>query len=184
MLVLASKSPRRKELLERMGLTFAVAEADIEETETGEPRDVVTGNALRKALKVRALYPDAPVLGADTVVAVDGEVFGKPAGEADARRMLFALSGRWHEVYTGVALLAGDRHLTGCDVTRVHFVPLREEDVGAYIRSGEPFDKAGAYAIQGRAGMLIDRIEGSFSNVVGLPQAMVRDFLIQAGLDF
>ena len=184
LLILASKSPRRKELLERMGLSFIVDQADIEETETGEPGRVVAQNALEKALRVREAHPDAAVLGADTVVWAGGEVFGKPRDEQDAERMLRTLSGAWHEVYTGVALLYGDCRLTGCEVTRVHFVPLRGEDIRAYIQSGEPFDKAGAYAVQGRAGMFVDRIEGSYSNVIGLPQTLVREFLIRAGLPF
>ena len=179
-LILASKSPRRRELLEKMGISFEVMEADIEETEEGDPVRVVTGNALGKARKIQERFPDRVILGADTVVCLDGRVFGKPHDAPDAARMLSVLSGRWHEVYTGVALLTPARAFTAYDRTSVHFVQIRPEEMEAYIRSGEPFDKAGAYAIQGRAGMLIDRIEGSFSNVIGLPQTLVRDLLIQA----
>lgn len=179
-LILASKSPRRRELLEKMGISFEVMEADIEETEEGDPVRVVTGNALGKARKIQERFPDRVILGADTVVCLDGRVFGKPHDAPDAVRMLSALSGRWHEVYTGVVLLTPARAFTAYDRTSVHFVQIRPEEMEAYIRSGEPFDKAGAYAIQGRAGMLIDRIEGSFSNVIGLPQTLVRDLLIQA----
>ena len=179
-LILASKSPRRRELLENMGIPFEVMEADIEETEAGDPVRVVMDNALGKAQKIQERYPERMILGADTVVCVDGEVFGKPRDALDAARMLSALSDRWHEVYTGVALLLPGKTLRAFDKTRVHFTLIRPEEMEAYIRSGEPFDKAGAYAIQGRAGMLIDRIEGSFSNVIGLPQALVRDLLFQA----
>lgn len=179
-LILASKSPRRRELLENMGVPFEVMDADIEETEAGDPVRVVMDNALGKAQKIQELCPDRMILGADTVVCLDGEVFGKPRDASDAERMLSALSGRWHEVYTGVALLVPGKAFCAYDRTKVHFTPIRPEEMEAYICSGEPFDKAGAYAIQGRAGMLIDRIEGSFSNVIGLPQALVRDLLFQA----
>ena len=179
-LILASKSPRRRELLEKMGVSFEVMEADIDETEEGDPVRVVMGNALRKARKIQERCPERIILGADTIVCLDGQVFGKPHDAQDARRMLSALSGRWHEVYTGVSLLTPARAFTAYDRTNVHFVQIRREEMEAYIQSGEPFDKAGAYAIQGRAGMLIDRIEGSFSNVIGLPQTLVRDLLIQA----
>lgn len=179
-LMLASESPRRRELLEAMGVPFEAVGADIEETEEGAPEEVVLRNALGKAEKVLSRFPDRLVLGADTVVVIDGRIFGKPADQKDAERMLRTLSGRWHEVYTGVALLKKDFRRLEFDRTRVHFVPLTAGDIDAYIASGEPFGKAGAYAIQGRAGMLIDRIEGSSSNVIGLPQALVRRLLIQA----
>ena len=179
-LILASKSPRRRELLENMGVSFEVMDADIEETEEGDPVHVVMGNALGKALSIRKRFPDRVILGADTVVCLGGEVFGKPHDAKDAERMLTALSGCWHEVYTGVALLTPKKTFQAYDRTRVHFTQIRQAEMEAYIRSGEPFDKAGAYAIQGRAGMFVDRIEGSFSNVIGLPQALVRDLLIQA----
>ena len=138
------------------------------------------GNALGKELSIRKRFPDRVILGADTVVCLDGEVYGKPHDAKDAERMLTALSGCWHEVYTGVALLTPEKTFQAYDRTRVHFTQIRQAEMEAYIRSGEPFDKAGAYAIQGRAGMFVDRIEGSFSNVIGLPQALVRDLLIQA----
>ena len=179
-LMLASESPRRRELLEAMGVPFEAVGADIEETEEGAPEEVVLHNALGKAEKVLSRFPDRLVLGADTVVVIDGRIFGKPADQKDAERMLRTLSGRWHEVYTGVALLKKGFRRLESDRTRVHFVPLTAGDIDAYIATGEPFGKAGAYAIQGRAGMLIDRIEGSSSNVIGLPQALVRRLLIQA----
>lgn len=179
-LILASKSPRRRELLQTAGIPFEVMEADIPETEEGDPVQVVQENALGKARKIQKSFPDRFILGADTVVCLSGQVFGKPSSAEDAERMLSALSGRWHEVYTGVALLTPRGDLIACDRTRVHFVQIRPEEMQAYIHSGEPFDKAGAYAIQGKAGMLIDRIEGSFSNVIGLPLTLVRDLLMQA----
>ena len=142
------------------------------------PADVTVKNAVSKAMAVHKHHPGSIVLGADTIVYIDGQVFGKPRDEQDARRMLEALNGRWHQVYTGVALTDSEGGLhTAYAVTDVHFVEMTEDEITAYIATGEPFGKAGSYAIQSRAGYFVDRIEGSFSNVIGLPLATVRGLL-------
>ena len=177
-LILASESPRRSELLTQASIPFVTESAHAPEISDGLPQAVTLHNALAKAQAVWRLHDGETVLGADTIVCVDGRIFGKPKDEADARRMLGELNGRWHEVYTGVALIDGEGNShTACTMTRVHFVTMTEAEITGYIATGEPFGKAGAYAIQGRAGYYIDQIEGSFSNVVGLPLATVRDLM-------
>ena len=177
-LILASASPRRRELLGYTGVPFEVMTADAEEMKQGEPKALVMENARRKALAVFRAHPGRRVLGADTVVALPGRVLGKPRTEAEAREMLAALSGQWHTVYTGVCLVdeAGTCDLRA-DETRVLFSDMTEADIQRYVASGEPMDKAGAYAVQGRGGMYVERIEGSYSNVIGLPLALVRKML-------
>lgn len=182
MLILASKSPRRRELMGLMHVPFEAVDANVDEHVTGGPLDVVMALARRKAGAVAAMRPGSYVLGADTVVYAQGSVLGKPQDGADARRMICMLRGAWHEVHTGVCLIAPDgRALQHHECTRVHVVPLADAEVDAYVATGEPFGKAGSYAIQGAAGMYIDRIEGSFSNVIGLPTQAVRALLMQAG---
>ena len=177
-LILASESPRRSELLTQAGIPFTVLGAHAKEISEGEPREVVLHNAIAKASAVQALCPGKVVLGADTIVCLDGRIYGKPKDEADARHMLESLSGKWNDVYTGVAVIDSTGRLhTMCDVTSVHFIEMTEAEISAYIQSGEPFGKAGAYAVQGKAGYFIDRIEGSYSNVVGLPLTAVREIL-------
>lgn len=174
-LVLASRSPRRKELLTRAGYRFEVAPADIDERRRdGEaPRKLVRRLAREKAAAVAIRHPGSIVLGADTVVVVDGAVLGKPNDDADAARMLRRLSGRDHHVLTGVALKAGRRRCDGVQVTRVYFRALSPDDVAWYVARGESGDKAGGYSIQGRASRFVTRIEGSYTNVVGLPIELV-----------
>jgi septum formation protein len=164
-LVLASRSPQRKRILEQLGLEFRVEPADVEEVTEGDPREVVVENALRKA---RAVGGDL-VLGADTEVFLDGRVFGKAHSEAEAAEHLRALSGRAHEVWGGIALRDGDRVQTAHAVTRVSFRALQQRDLDWYLASGEWRDRAGAYAIQGLGAALVESIEGDFWNVVGLP---------------
>ena len=178
-LVLASRSPRRAELLTRAGYRFAVAPADIDERRRdGEaPRELVRRLAREKAAAVAPRHPGAVVLGADTLVVVDGAVLGKPDGAAGAAAMLRRLSGRAHEVLTGVALRAADRCLDGVQSTRVVFRALSPGDVEWYVATGESADKAGSYSIQGRASRFVTRIEGSYTNVVGLPIELVDDLL-------
>jgi septum formation protein len=178
-LVLASKSPRRQQILRDAGIPFVVRAAAVpEERRPGEsPADYVRRLAQEKAFAV-TIHAGEVVLGADTVVVVDGpilagEVLEKPRDSADAARMLGLLSGREHEVITGVCLRSDQRKIVDAATTRVRFVPLTREEIEAYVASGEPMDKAGAYAIQGLASKFIDRIEGSYSNVVGLPVALV-----------
>jgi septum formation protein len=166
-LVLASGSPRRRELLTQLGVTFDVVPAAVDETPLpGEsPRDLVRRLAVAKA----AAVDGEPVLAADTIVEVDGEILGKPADATDARRMLRRLSARSHHVHTGVAVRHGERVEVEVVTTVVRFVPLTESAVDWYLATGEPFDKAGAYAIQGAGGVFVEAIRGSVSNVVGLP---------------
>ena len=183
-LILASASPRRRELMAYTGLPFEVITADAEEIKAGNPETLVMENARRKARAVAALHPGRMVLGADTIVYQDGRALGKPRDEQDARDMLRGLSGRGHMVYTGVCVIGENgEESVNADASLVEFVPLSEEAISWYIATGEPMDKAGAYAVQGRAGMFVRRIEGSYSNVIGLPMALVRDMLKAAGVE-
>lgn len=185
-IILASQSPRRRELLELYGMPFVVepSQADEEQVQgTGAER--VRELAKRKCAEVVARHPARMVLAADTLVCVDDEILGKPKNEADAARMLHLLSGRAHEVHTGVCLhLEDGRELSGVDTTMVHLMPMSEESIRRYIATGEPMDKAGAYAIQGCAGVFISHIEGSPSNVIGLPLALLTRLFTEAGVDF
>lgn len=173
-LILASQSPRRRELLERAGFRFLVRPAEVDESwrEGEDPEAHVRRLAREKARAVAASQQEI-VLGADTVVVLDGEILGKPADAADARRMLELLSGREHCVFTGVCLKRGDLELVEAERTLVRFARLEDEEIRAYVDSGEPMDKAGAYAIQGLASKFVERIEGCYFNVVGLPVARV-----------
>lgn len=182
-IVLASGSPRRRELLGQMGITeFEVLPAKSEETAPDglTPAELVQHLALQKAQEVAALRPNALVIGADTVVVLDGTVLGKPKNEADAERMLSALSGRSHEVYTGLAVVNGGRIYRHAECTKVEFRPLTENEIAGYIATGEPMDKAGAYGIQGRACVFIRGIQGDYYNVVGLPVCALQGLLEQA----
>ena len=193
-LVLASASPRRAELLRAAGIDFDVMSANVDETiHPGESPDVYVSRVARaKALAVMARAHGRPVLAADTVVVVDGAILGKPVDRDDAKRMLRMLSGRAHEVLTGVALSRGPEgsaaHLetgveTRIETTTVEFAPLSEADVDWYAATGEPDDKAGAYAIQGYASRFVTRIAGSYSNVVGLPVALVLQMMKDSAVD-
>lgn len=179
MLILASKSPRRSELLAAAGFSFEVLAADIDETPRPDedPATYVERLAFEKASAVLALRPDATVLGADTTVTIGGEILGKPVDKDDAIRMLRKLSGKAHDVHTGVALVSSISVRSAVDTTRVWFDVLTDEDIAWYVDTGEPVDRAGAYAIQGFASRFIPRIEGSYSNVVGLPVALVSSIL-------
>lgn len=173
--VLASASPRRLELLRRIGVEPDVRPADVDETPLpGEaPADLVARLAATKASVVAATHPGALVVAADTEVVVDGRILGKPADDADARAMLELLSGREHEVLTGVHLWLGDRTAAEVVRTTVCFRPLTGREIAGYVAGGEPMGKAGAYAIQGAGGAFVESITGSDSNVVGLPLATV-----------
>jgi septum formation protein len=185
MLHLASRSPRRAELLRLVGVEFVLVDVEVDESQhAGEaPADYVLRVASDKA---RAggehLAPGAVVLAADTTVTVDGEIFGKPSDEDDARRMLTRLSGRWHEVMTAVVVGVDGRH--HCEVvrTRVEFRALDDATIAAYWHSGEPADKAGAYGIQGLGGALVKRIDGSYGAVVGLPLCETVTLLERVGV--
>ncbi len=181
-LVLASASPRRRELLSALGVAFEVRPARADET---LPPGVALGEGLQAIAlrKARAAGADGrAVLAADTAVAVDGRVFGKPAGRAEARAMLSTLSGREHRVVTGVALVTPAGHQTLAVETRVRFRHLAPAEIGWYANTDEPYDKAGAYAIQGRGAFLVAGIEGSYTNVVGLPMSETVDLLAAEGL--
>jgi septum formation protein len=167
MLILASASPQRRAILERLGIEFEVAVADVAELEHGEPGAVVVENALRKA---RAVSGDL-VLGADTEVALDGEVFGKATDERRAESFLRRLSGCSHEVLTGIALIEGGEERTAVARTEVAFRDLDAATVAWYLDTGEWRDRAGAYAIQGKGAALVEHIRGDYLNVVGLPVA-------------
>lgn len=174
MLVLASRSPRRAEILRQAGIPFTVRTADVDETpRDGEkPEDYVRRLAEEKAIAIDA-EPGETILAADTTVVIDGEILGKPADDADARRMLGLLSGRKHEVLTGIALRRGAELIRDWAATEVWFTTMTDDEIAAYVAGGEPMDKAGAYAIQGLASKFIDKIDGCYFNVVGLPVALV-----------
>ena len=178
-LVLASASPRRAELLKSAGFQFAVLSAAIDETArpAESPEDYVRRLAREKAQTTATKAPGATILAADTTVVVDDEMLGKPIDPRDARRMLRLLQGRRHRVYTGVALWRLGAVRDAVEATAVDFSPMTAEEIEWYVASGEPFGKAGAYAIQGLASRFVSRIEGSYTNVVGLPIALVHRLL-------
>ena len=186
-IILASASPRRRELLERVGLTnFTVAAPNVDESvEPGlSPADMVETLSLRKArAAAQNARPDELIIAADTVVALDGTVLGKPRDEDDAFAMLSALSGREHRVCTGVTVLRGDRAVTEHEVTAVTFRELSPDEIRGYIATGEPMDKAGAYGIQGVGALLVSGIRGDYSNVMGLPVFRLGQILREFGLD-
>ena len=189
MIVLASASPRRQEILRNAGIPFTVQVADIDETPLKDelPRDCAERLAREKALTVWRMRPRDMVLGADTIVVVDGAILGKPVDGDDAARMLRLLSGRVHQVITGVCVVGtrSDSQLTSSEpetrtaseTTSVTMNELSDVEIREYVATGEPMDKAGAYAIQGMASRWIPRIEGDYSNVVGLPMALVYSML-------
>lgn len=179
-IVLASTSPRRKELMTDLGIDFEVVEPISDETSIDpDPRNRVIENAEAKARSVMDRYLDALIIGADTVVYLDGVFLGKPVDSADARRMLSMLSGKTHRVYTGVAVIEtrNGSIVSGVEETKVSFRQLSPEEIDDYVASDESFDKAGAYGIQGMASIFVDAVDGSWSNVVGLPLELVSGFL-------
>jgi septum formation protein len=186
-LVLASASPRREELLARLGIRFTVQPSRIPEIHPpGPPAEALAAVALDKARAVARLWTAGPavVLGADTEVVLDGRYLGKPRDAADAVRILTALSGRTHEVITGVALVEtpSGREETAAVTTRVTMIGATHEEIAAYVATGEPFDKAGGYAVQGQGGRLVARVDGSLTNVVGLPLETTKVLLERWGL--
>ncbi len=171
-LVLASQSPRRRQILEMLGFDFTVQAADTDETPPlgMEAERVPEFLALKKALEISRLRPEALVLGSDTLVELDGEILGKPVDAADAVAMLSRLHGRTHRVFTGVALARGGERLgSSTGRSEVTFASWNLSDLEAYVQGGEPMDKAGAYAVQGRGAFLVEKIDGCFFNVMGLP---------------
>ena len=182
-LILASASPRRKALLSLFGIPFTVRAADIDETMDPEkpPFDEVARVSRSKALAVSRGEKDI-VIAADTIVVCQGKVLGKPHSEAEAASMLRLLSGRDHQVMTGCTILYGDRAETFTEVASLHFRPLSEKEIQKYVQSGEPMDKAGAYGIQGRGALLVEKIHGDFFNVMGLPVLRLSRMLAQFGI--
>lgn len=183
-LILASQSPRRKALLEQFGFTFSVQVLPTCEEEFGEPLSVALGNATHKAVPVSAKNRECLVLGADTIVTLDGRILGKPFDAQDAQNMLRFLSGREHEVTTCVVLcLNGQVVRSFSETTNVQFRHLDDEEINGYIATGEPFDKAGAYGIQGFGGLLVKCIKGCYYNVVGLPMPSLAEHLRSFGIE-
>ncbi|HET7657800.1 MAG TPA: Maf family protein [Bacillales bacterium] len=170
-LILASGSPRRKQLLERVFLSFDISVSEVNENfnENLSPAEAVELLALRKARKVSERFPNAIILGADTIVSIDNEILGKPADACAAESMLLRLSGKTHTVYTGTAIVSSERTYSFYSATDVIFHELAKEEIKFYIASGEPFDKAGGYGIQGLGATLVKEIHGDYFTVVGLP---------------
>lgn len=172
-IILASASPRRKELLTTAGVEFEVLVSEADETvpEGTAPKDAAIMTAEKKALAVAENSRDSVVIGADTIVVIDGKILGKPKDEADAADMLRTLSGREHDVITGVCITDGEKTEKFAQVSRVRFYDLTDDEITAYVATKEPMDKAGAYGIQGRGCVLVESIEGDYFNIVGLPVA-------------
>lgn len=186
-LILASKSARRAEILRAVGWPFEAIASNVDETRAPSEDAVIYVERLarEKAQTVAARVSDGLVLGGDTVVVIDDEILGQPRNAEDARRMLQLLSGKWHEVVTGVALVpAGQLSQAQVDheITRVRFAELSDEEMEWYVATGEPMDKAGAYGIQGRAGLFIEEIEGDYLNIVGLPLRLVYELVRRMAL--
>ena len=184
MLYLASASPRRRELLTQAGFSFSVLPTNADESLPAgvTPREAVGILAVRMEEYRRQTAPGDVILAADTVVDLGGTIFGKPDSREDAARMLRALSGKRHSVHTGFCVLAGEKRLCGVESTSVEFYPLTDGEIADYLETGEPMDKAGAYGIQGRGVILVRRISGDYSNVVGLPVARVGRILRALGV--
>jgi septum formation protein len=184
-LILASKSPRRRYLLEKAGLEFTVIPSEVDENSAilSAPESYVKSLAEAKVRDISNRYPEHWIIGADTVVFVNNTILGKPAAPDEARAMLNSLSAKTHQVHTGYCIChkATDHFISECVTTDVSFKKLSAKEIDWYINSGEPFDKAGAYAIQGIGTFLVKRINGSYTNVVGLPVCEVLEFLIKEG---
>jgi septum formation protein len=174
-LILASRSPQRRAILEQLGIAFEVLAVDVEEIAAGDPVEVARANALAKAHAAAALRPDDRVLGVDTVVALDGEIYGKPPSAAAARETLKRLAGRTHEVVSGIALVDSANPQVAHEVTNVTFRAVDDDLIGRYVQTGEWSGRAGGYAIQGQGALLVRRIMGDYLNVVGLPVAKLLD---------
>ena len=183
-IVLASGSPRRRELLSMLGAEFEVIPAKGEEkTEVGlTPAETVVSLAKAKAEEVAFSCGDALVIAADTVVSIDGDILGKPASHEEAAEMLRRLSGRTHEVYTGLCIRCGGKTLCGFEETMVRFKALEPSEIESYAKTDEPMDKAGAYGIQGKAAVFVEGINGDFYNVMGLPLCRLDGMLKQMGV--
>ncbi len=181
-LILASHSPRRCELLSRLGVPFETDAPDVNETCSLPAPEAVQELSVRKAAAAAQIHPGCWILGADTLVSINGQALGKPSDESEAFEMLKMLSGRTHQVCTGVTVISPEGNtLSGMDSTDVTFDPITDEEILSYVLSGEPMDKAGAYALQGRAASWVSKLNGSDTSVIGLPLYLVRRLLIRAG---
>ncbi|NMH69871.1 septum formation inhibitor Maf [Bacillus sp. RO3] len=182
-LILASQSPRRKDLLQQIQLSFSVISSTVDETFSSDllPHEVVMYLAQKKAKEIASQHPSHFVIGSDTVVTKDGQILGKPESEQEAKDMLMMLSGSTHSVYTGVAIIRGDEEKLFYEKTDVTFWELTPQEIDGYIASGEPFDKAGSYGIQGIGAKFVKEIKGDYYSVVGLPISRVNRVLIEMG---
>ena len=187
-IILASASPRRAQLLQQIGVEFEVAPGNVTEMPHPDeaPPDYITRISRAKVIAAARGFDSGLVLGADTVVVLDGQLLGKPEDEAAARRMLSQLSGKWHAVMTGVALydIESRREVADYDKTLVKFAQITDGEIDWYLKTGEPMDKAGAYGIQGRGGLFVDEIAGNYYNVVGLPIPLVYRLARRLGYSF
>jgi septum formation protein len=174
-LILASRSPQRRAILEQLGIAFEVLPVDVDEIAAGDPVEAARANALAKARAAALLRPQDTILGVDTVVALDGEIYGKPADERAARETLRRLAGRTHEVVSGLALIDSANPQVAHEVTKVSFRALDDELIRRYVETGEWSGRAGGYAIQGQGALLVRRIMGDYLNVVGLPVGKLLD---------
>lgn len=182
MIILASASPRRRELLEQIGCRFICEPSNADEVKSGLPENLVKENALMKAKDIAAKHKDTWIIGADTIVALDDKVYGKPTDRNDAFSMLKILSGKKHKVYTGLALVYNNECLQDCAVSEIEMADMTDKEIQKYIATGEPLDKAGSYAVQGKCAIFIKSINGSYSNVVGLPLQKLYELSKKAGL--
>jgi len=182
-IILASQSPRRKQLLEQAGVTFIIVPAHIDETPflKNPPADAVSASAKAKSNQVSNQYPDHWIIAADTIVVINNTILGKPDSKEHAREMLQTLSGKVHEVFTGYSIccLKKNKTFSGIVKTHVRFKALQFDEIEWYLQTDEPYDKAGAYAIQGIGAFIVQSIDGSYTNVVGLPVCEVMDILIK-----
>ncbi len=186
-IILASASPRRRELLERLGvpeLIIRPAKGEERMPVSDDPAEIVRALSRQKAEEVALTASDGDVIiAADTIVWLDGQALGKPKDEEDAKAMLRRLSGRTHSVFTGVCVVSGGQVLSEAEESLVRFRPMSEKEIASYVASGEPMDKAGAYGAQGLAGLFVERIEGSFTNVMGLPVCRLGNMLKKVGVE-
>ena len=185
MIILASGSPRRHELLKKLCPNFKIQPSDAIEVQNDlEPKILAVENAKLKAKDIFNKNPGAIVIGADTIVILNGKIFGKPKNPADAEKMLAQLANKRHEVITGLAICAGGKIFTDYDVTEVYFGEMTAEEIKKYVATGEPLDKSGSYALQGGATKFIEKIHGDWSNVVGLPVYRLKKLAESAGINF
>ncbi len=185
-IILASKSPRRKEILSNLGFEFEVITTDTDESsDITDPESLVQVLAVRKGRAVQEIHPekDTLIISCDTVVSLDGEILGKPLSPEHAKEMLRLLSGKKHTVVSGLALFLNGKTISGSDSTDVYFAEMPESFIESYVASGDPMDKAGAYAVQGKTSLYIDKLDGCYFNVVGLPVRLLAKLLEQLGLD-